>query len=168
VAIVLGALNVLPWAVAGLAVAVLLALAVVRAAFVAHDLVKSRALGDRLLQSHPVEPLSPLADWRARELTSPKKRKQLQSWVRVLIRESEVSVDSDLGPSARAAVREEIILLHQLDARLGRLDEPVSPAGILLVRSLLAEDRLSPLYYPECAAGVPGALREALAALTPA
>jgi hypothetical protein len=168
VALALGALNVLPWTAAGLAVVLLLAFAVIWAAFAGHELVKSRRLGDRLLQSHPTEQLPPLAAWRARELTSPKQRRQLQSWVRVLTRESEASVGSNLGPSSQAAVREGIALLHQLDARLGRLDEPVAPAGILLLRSLLAEDRLSPLYFPECAAGLPDVLRDALAALTPA
>ena len=53
-------------------------------------------------------------------------------------------------------------LLRKLEARLESLPEPVSPPGTLDLEICVWSD-LSPLYFPEKAAALPGALAAALA-----
>jgi hypothetical protein len=168
------AAGVLSWQASALAASALLALALGRAAFTLHDRSQSRSLADRLLRSHPRSPLSPLAAWRAEELTSEPTRKQLRRRTRTLRRESERCLDP--GPSLfkaapaaginEAAVRESILLLRGLEARLGDVAEPVSAAGVLAVSALVVGDSWSPLYFPERSVGFPDALADALDALT--
>jgi hypothetical protein len=87
------AAGVLSWLASALAASALLALALGRAAFTLHDRWQSRSLADRLLRSHPSSPLSPLAAWRAEELTSEPTRKQLGAGRGTLRRESERYLD---------------------------------------------------------------------------
>ena len=62
-------------------------------------------------------------------------------------------------------MRDAIVLLQRLDARLGDLACAVTPSGVLAVNSLVGGDRWSPLYYPERAADLVDALGDALALL---
>jgi hypothetical protein len=62
-------------------------------------------------------------------------------------------------------VRDAIVLLQRLDARLADLACAVAPSGVLAVRSIVGSDRWSPLYYPERAADLVDALGDALASL---
>jgi len=165
VPVVLGAVGILTWRAVILIVTPLLALVVLRVGFVWHDLWKSRRLADRLLGSNEVAPPSPLAAWRAEELTSPGARRRLRRLTRGLIRESRASLGPGLSPSEEAAVRDAIVLLQRLDARLGDLQSAVTPSGVLAVSSLVGSDRWSPLYYPERAADLGDALGDALALL---
>ena len=124
VPVLLGALGVLSWRVAALAATPLLALAIVRTGAVWYDLCTSQSLGDRLLRSHPAGPLSPLAAWRAEELTSKRTRRRFQRLTRGRMRELEASLDSPVSPLEQAAAWDAIVLLRRLDARLGNAAKP--------------------------------------------
>ena len=165
VAAMLGAFGILSWRAVILIAMPVLALVLLRVGFVWHDLWKSRSLADRLLGSNEVEPLSPLAAWRAEELTSPSARRRLRRLTRGLIRESKASLSPALSLSEQTAVGDAIVLLQRLDARLGDLACAVTPSGVLAVNSLVGSDRWSPLYYPERAADLVDALGDALALL---
>lgn len=165
VAAMLGAFGILSWRAVILVATPVLALVLLRVGFVWNDLWKSRSLADRLLGSNEVAPLSPLAAWRAEELTSPGARRRHRRLTRGLIRESKASLGPGLSPSEQAAVRDAIVLLQRLDARLGDLACAVTPSGVLAVDSLVGGDRWSPLYYPERAADLVFALGDALALL---
>jgi hypothetical protein len=117
-------LGVLSWRVAALAATPLLALAIVRTGAVWYDLCTSQSLGDRLLRSHPAGPLSPLAAWRAEELTSKRTRRRFQRLTRGRMRELEASLDSPVSPLEQAAAWDAIVLLRRLDARLGNAAKP--------------------------------------------
>lgn len=164
--VVLAAGRAFSWHIAALSCIALLVPALVRTAVISRDLWKTQTLGDRLLRSHPAAPLSPLAAWRARELTSPRTRSRSRRLVRGLRRESEASLGSGLSPAEEAAVRRSIALLQQLEGRLASLSEPVSPRGILAVAALVVGgNRWSPLYFPERSLELADALDEAVAAL---
>jgi len=165
VAAMLGAFGILSWRGVIVIATPLLALLLLRVGFVCHDLWKSRRLADRLLGSNEVAPLSPLAAWRAEELTSPLGRRRLRRLTRGLIRESKASLGPGLSPSEQAAVRDAIVLLQRLDSRLADLACAVTPSGVLAVRAIVGSDRWSPLYYPERAADLVDALGDALASL---
>jgi hypothetical protein len=165
VAAMLGAFGILSWRAVILIATPVFALALLRVGFVWSDLWRSRSLADRLLGSNEVAPLSPLAAWRAEELTSPAARRRLRRLTRGLIRESKASLGPSLSPSEEAAVRDAIVLLQRLDARLGDLPYAVTPSGVLAVNSLVGGDRWSPLYYPERAADLVDAVGDALALL---
>ena len=140
-------------------------LALVQGGLGAYDLHRSRGLGDALLRAYPGRPpVSELAAWRAAELTSARKRRELRRLVRRLRRETEACSPPGVWP---AALAETLRLLRRLESRLDRLTEPVSPLGMLDVH-LLATDDLSPLYFPERTGALPAALSRALAALDPA
>lgn len=142
------------------------ALAVLRGGMVWHDLWRSRRLADRLLYAFTRFPLvSPLALWRAAELTSERNRRSLAKSLHGLVREAEGSVLPTAVPLIRRAARESLFLLRRLEARLADLTRPVSAHGALVVERLLADGVSSPLYCRERAAELPEALTEALAAL---
>lgn len=159
--IMLSGVGALSWRVSAFAAAALLPVVIGRAAFVLHDRARSRRLADRLLRSHPGSPLGPLAAWRAAELTSVRSRNRLRRASRMLRRESVccLSPGPPLAGISEAAVRESILLLRELEARLGDVAEPVSVAGVLAVSELVIGDCWSPLYFPER----PAELRDALA-----
>lgn len=161
VPIVLAAVGVVSWLTAGIVTTIVFVLAANRVTFAWLDLRKSRTLGDGLLRSHPDAPISGVAAWRAQELTCIRKRKQLQRFTRALLRENEAYLDL----VDDAAVRQSLVLLQRLNARLGDLDAPVSACGILAVARLVTTDAWSPLYFPARASELPAALGDALEAL---
>lgn len=163
--LVLAAFGILPWRAAGPVAALLLTLGLVRVGLVWRDLWTSRRLADRLLVSSRAGPQSPLAAWRAEELTTRAARRRLQRLARGMLRESEASLGADLSVGERQAVRDDIALLRRLDARLGDPAYPVAPSGMLAVSSLVCGDRWSPLYHPERAADLVDALGDAFALL---
>ena len=166
--IVLSGAGVLSWRASAFAAAALLPVVVGRAAFVLHDRRRSRRLADRLLRSHPGSPLGPVAAWRAAELTSERSRNRLRRATRTLRRESECCLNPvpPLAGINEAAVRESILLMRELEARLSDVAEPVSAAGVLAVSELVIGDRWSPLYFPERSTELPDALAGALDTLS--
>ena len=130
------------------------------------DLWRCRELGDRLLSAHPrAWVTSPIADWRAAELTSERNRRHLAKWVSGVIRDAEVRALRAWSPLNRAAARRSLFLLRRLEQRLGDLSQPVSPRGVLAVQALLSDGFASPLYRRERADRLPDALTDALAGL---
>jgi len=131
------------------------------------DLWRCRRLADRLLSAHPSTwPTSPLAEWRASELTSPRARRDLAEWVHGVIQDVEPSRARQVWtPLNRAAARQSLFLLRRLKQRIGDLSQPVSPRGVRVVQELLADGTTSPLYRLDRADDLPEALAEALADL---
>ena len=129
----------------------------------AYDLRRSRSLGDALLRSHAGEPpLSGLAAWRSDGLTSRGHRRRLARRIRELRREIEACVSlgsPQLGDDVLPLVR-------RLEWRLDPVSGPVRAFGIIEVEETVSAD-LSPLFYPERAGDLPGALDRALGALEP-
>ena len=134
--------------------------------YVRFDLWRCRRLADHLLLAHARGPVSSaIADWRAAELTSERMRRHLAGWVHDLIRETEQRARPTWTPLNRAAARQSLFLLRQLEHRIGDLSLPVSPRGVLIVQELLADGTTSPLYRTDRADALPDALAEALAGL---
>jgi hypothetical protein len=145
---------------------IMLGLAALRGGIVWLDLWRSRRLADRLLYNHPRSPLvSPLALWRAAELTSERNRRSLARSVRALVREAEGAVLPSAVPLNRRAARENLKLLRRLEARLTDPSRPVSAHGVLVVERLLTDGISSPLYCRERAPELPRAIGKALTAL---
>lgn len=144
---------------------VLFGLAGIRGAYAWFDARRCRALADRLLRAHGRSTVpSPLADWRATQLTSERTRRRLVKRLQSLIHEAELALGACSSPLDRHALEQSLFLLRRLDRRLGDLSRPVSPYGILVVGELV-DGGSSPLSRPECAAELPDASTEALAAL---
>jgi len=145
---------------------VLLGMAVVLGGHAWFDAWRCRRLADRLLRTHPGSTVpSPLADWRAAELTSQRTRRHLVKCVQSLIRETELCRRSPSPLLDGFVVEESLSLLHRLERRLGDPSLPVSPYGVLVVTEVVDHGASSPLYWPEGAADLPDALTRALAAL---
>lgn len=148
--------------------AVFVLVAFVQSGLAAYDLHRSRRLADSLLRAHPgLPPASGLAAWRAAELTSSRRRRELTRLVRRLRLETDACNRASAPHIDTAALDESVIILRRLECRLELLAKPVSPLGMLDIRAL-AKDDVSPLYFPERAAALPAALARALAALEPA
>lgn len=143
----------------------LVLLALVRAGLGAYDLRRGRRLGDALLRAYPCRPPADgLAAWRSAELTSARNRRRLTRLIRQLRRETEICTRSSLPQVDSAALDESVLVLRRLERRLETLSDPVSAVGMLDLYTL-ATGRVSPLYFPENAAGLPATLSRALAAL---
>ena len=164
--VALWAAGVLPAPVALGLGAFQLFFALVQGGLGTYELHRDRRLGDALLRAHPgVAPVSGLAAWRSAELTSARNRRRLTRLVRRLRRETEACLPTHDSPVA--VLDESVDLLRQLEYRLALLSEPVSAIGMLELHTLAEHDH-SPLYVPERARALPGALSRALAALEPA
>lgn len=160
------AVGVASWRASAAFGGTMFALAVLRGGMAWRDLWRSRRLADRLLFAFPRFPLvSPLALWRAAELTSERNRRFLAKSVHGLAREAAGSVLPTAVPLNRRAARENLFLLRRLETRLADLTRPVSAHGVLVVDRLLTDGISSPLYCRERAAELSEALTEALAAL---
>lgn len=147
--------------------AVFVLVAFVQSGLAAYDLHRSRCLADPLLRAYPgLPPVSGLAAWRAAELTSTRRRRELARLVRRLRLETEACTRSRAPHIDNAALDESLVFLRRLECRLELLSKPVSPVGMLDI-SALATDDVSPLYFPERAGTLPAALARALAALEP-
>ena len=145
----------------GLAVA-LGFIALVQGSLSAHDVRRSRHLGDALLRSHPgVPPVSELAAWRSAELISPRNRRTLARRVRRLRFETEACVRRNASHVGVAVLEESLVLLERLESRIGLLPEPVTAPGMLEVDALLSRG----FSLPERTSGLSAALGHTLAAL---
>jgi hypothetical protein len=167
----LWAAGALPSATALVVAGVLAVFAFARGGFEAVERRRDRRLGELLLRTNPRRPPpSPIAAWRAAELTSVRRRHRLQASVRQLRRETEACTSVLAAPVDAAAVAESIDLLTQLERRLGSSAVPIEPLGMIQARALTLEalGDSSPLYYPHRARDLRATLSEALAALGPA
>jgi hypothetical protein len=107
--------------------------------------VRERRLADNWLTSATGVFVPDKYEWRARELCSPGHRRQLAHTLRLI---DEGALERPVGrvrPLNLAAARQHRQSVLTLASRLEDLDGPVTPAGMLRVRSLLA-DGASALY----------------------
>jgi hypothetical protein len=98
-----------------------------------------RRMADDWLRSATGGFVPPPYAWRAEQLCSPRKRRML---ARALRRVEEMAFERPLGrrrPLYLPAVREHRESVDLLVQALERLDEPVTPAGMLCVGDLLAD-----------------------------
>jgi hypothetical protein len=138
-------------------------LALVHGCLGAHDLRRSRRLGDALLRAYPGQPpVSGLAAWRSDELTSASHRRRLARDVRRLRRE----IEACLSLGSPQLGDDVLPLARQLEARLDPLSGPVRAVGMLEVASTVSPE-LGPLFYPERSGDLPAALVHARTALEP-
>jgi len=156
--------GVAPGGVATVAGGVLVVFAVIRGGYAWFDARHCRVLADRLLRAHARSAVSsPLADWRAPQLTSERTRQRLVKRVQSVIRDADLSLRAGSAPLDRHATEQSLFLLRRLELRLDDLSRPVSPYGVLVVREL-ADGASNPFSWPS-PAELPDALSEALAAL---
>ena len=109
---------------------------------------------------------SPLLSWRAAELTSASYRRSLARSLRGVVRDATARISISASPVNRQAARGEVEAIERLATRLGDLDHPAEPRGILFVEDLLT-DGFGPLYARERASDLRSALDRCLAALDP-
>jgi hypothetical protein len=130
-------------------------------------LVRQRRAADDWLRTATGEFVAPSYAWRARQLTSPRERRTLARTLRLLVREAferPVGWRRPLALPAVRAHRDEVLFLAQ---RLERVDEPVSPAGMLRVVDLVT-DGGSPLWTSVKDDALGDAIATTLALLRPA
>ena len=162
----LATLHVVTGAVAFVAAAGCLLLAALRAARALRDRAALRRTADELIRSGVrIHPQSTLLVWRAAELTSDRNRKVLSRSLSAIARELARQPLVSPVPLDRRAVRPHVTSVGALAARVGRLECPVSPRGILLVDELLTDGFASPLYIGGRREDVPAALERCLCAL---
>jgi hypothetical protein len=103
--------------------------------------------------------------WRARQLTSPRRRQRLADRLERVVQDaaSPQPARSSAVPLNREEIRRCAGLLYNLAAEL-RDDQPVTPRGVLVLRRLLY-DGGSPLYAGEADGALELELRHARAAL---
>jgi hypothetical protein len=156
----------LPWLVGAFGAVCFAVAGVVRGVRAELELAAVRRTADRIIVHEPSSyDASDLVRWRSEELTS---REALDAQRREVER-TIAALDPRKLPSAspiqRPAARANEPLLREISARLA-LSRPVSPRGILLLRSLL-RDGGSPLYDDQAAILLPRALRRIRTALEP-
>jgi hypothetical protein len=161
----LGALGVLPPAIAAALAVFQTWLALVQGGLGAYGLRRLRRRADALLRGTPgLPPDPPLTAWRAAALTSPRSRRALARHLRGLRSETRACLPSR---ELRLAVLEETErLLRKLEQRVGRLSGRVSALGMLELHALVIDD-ISPLFFPERAEELPALLSGAYEALGP-
>jgi hypothetical protein len=155
-ACVLAALGATGAASASVATAtggVLLGLAGIRGGYAWFDARRCRVLADRLLRAHPRSTVpSPLADWRAAQLTSERARRRLVRGVQSLIREADGggSLDVRVAGACRRTARR----LGRGAGRPGRFVMSFQGSGqilvfaaVLIARALRGIDFLALLVY---------------------
>ena len=110
------------------------------------ELARSRREADRcLLNAEAGAPTSSAFAWRVAELTNAQERRTLARSLRGIVEDLAARGLPGAAPLNRAGLRPHSDLLVALADRLERLDLPVTPKGMLLVRELLS-DGGSPLY----------------------
>ena len=150
----------------GFAVSVF-ALAFLQGSLGVYDRRRCRRFGDALLRAHPGRaPVSGPAAWRSHELTSARNRRELARGMRQLRRQTETCLSLGSRRVDRALLEAILPLVRQLESRLDRISEPVTPVGMLDIEAL-ATNELGPLSCPERAGDLHTALAQALAALEP-
>lgn len=108
--------------------------------------------------------LSPLAQWRGRELTSDQHRLVLERSVARTVRDLSPTLLPGASPLNRVAARPYIELLDELAERLAAVDRPVTPQAILEVQDLLTSPD-SALYARERASELHASLLTSLSGL---
>ncbi len=142
-----GAVRILPLLVALAAAAGCALFGLLRAApaFRARRVLERRA--DALLRTGvAVHPHSALLVWRAGKLTSDRNRKLVVHGLEGVIREVEGRLLPGPIPLNRSALRPHLPLLRKLAGRVGELEFPIAPRGMVLVDELLTDGYSSPLY----------------------
>jgi hypothetical protein len=102
--------------------------------------------------------------WRSDQLTGAGNRRVLARTLRGIVGELDRRLLPGASPVNRAAARPYLGVIRALAARMGELERPVSPEGILLVERLLTEG-WGPLYWQARAQELGAALARCLAGL---
>jgi hypothetical protein len=135
----------------------------IRAGMDQHDLSKLRRLADEQLLHGAEAGSSPLLGWRASEVISARNRSILSRSLRGVVRDLGRTLPG-ASPLNRVGARPHAGLIERLSFRVGDLERPCSPRGILRVQQLLT-DGWGPLYERSRAAELPGALERCLVEL---
>jgi hypothetical protein len=152
-----------PWVVAVAGSLVVVGLAQILRAAV--ELGRRRRLADEwLLWGAVARPSSPLLDWRAAELSSPRLRTTLAHTLQRIERQVSGSTLPGPVPLNVRAIRCDLALLRAVRERLADTSQPVSVRGVLLVDRLVTEP-VSPLYSRVPAEVLAEALSDAVTAL---
>jgi len=130
-------------------------------------LVRRRRAADDWLRTATGAFVAPSYAWRAKQLTSPRERRTLARTLRLLVREAFERPVGRRRPLALPAVRRHRDEVLRLAGRLERVDEPVTPAGMLRVVDLVT-DGGSPLWTSAQDDRLGEAISTALALLRPA
>ena len=125
-----------------------------------------RRLADAQLVAGDPATSSPLLVWRASELVSPWNRRVLARSLRTIeadAREPRVPTSS---PVNRRGVLPHLDIVRALAARVGALEEPVNPRGMVLVEHLIC-DGFGPLYLRDKSGRLRAELERCLSGLEP-
>ena len=129
-------------------------------------LSRQRRIADDWLRSATAGFVPPPYAWRAKQLCSPRERRMLARTLRLIV---QMAYERPLGgrrPLYLPAVREHRECVEILAEALERLEEPVTPAGMLRVIELVT-DGAGPLRGTTKDAALRDAISTTLAILTP-
>jgi hypothetical protein len=138
--------------------------ALVRAGRAWRQLSGLRELADQQLLRGARPGSSPLLLWRSDQLTGAGNRRVLARTLRGIVGELDRRLLPGASPVNRVAARPYLGVIRALAARMGELERPVSPEGVLLVERLLTEG-WGPLYSHARAQELGAALVRCLAGL---
>jgi hypothetical protein len=164
--------GVVAWAAAlrdNLLVAVAVALVlmgVVELVRALRRLRQQRRVADAWLRTATGDFVPPAYAWRARQLTSVRERRTLARTLRLLEREAFDRHRRPPHPVRLTAVRQHRGCVHLLAEALDRVDEPVTPAGMLRVLDLITNGA-SPLWSGMKGPALSNAISTTLAVLKP-
>jgi hypothetical protein len=129
-------------------------------------LTQQRRAADDWLRTATGDFVPPAYAWRARQLTSVRQRRTLARTLRLLEREAFDRHRRPPHPVRLTAVRQHRGCVHLLVEALDRLDEPVTPAGMLRVLDLITNGG-SPLWSGMKGPALSSAITTTLAVLKP-
>lgn len=160
----LGLVGLAPPLTGWLVGAAIAGLGALRSVHAVRERAALRRLADEQLVWGMLPSSSPFLAWRASELVSRRNRRVLARSLRGIVGELEGRLVPGTSPLNRRGVRPHLELVRLLAERVGELDEPVAPRGVVLVEQLLC-DGYGPLYVRAKANGLPAALERCLSAL---
>ncbi|MGZ8697677.1 MAG: hypothetical protein ACXWZ1_10040 [Gaiellaceae bacterium] len=161
-----GLVGLAPPLTAWLVGAAIAGLGALRSVWAMRERAALRRLADEQLVLGALPNSTPLLAWRASELVSRRNRRVLARSLHAIVGESEGRLAPGASPLNRRGVRPHLDLVRALAERAGKLEEPVSPRGMVLVEQLLC-DGYGPLYAQQKANSLRVALERSLNALEP-
>lgn len=149
--------------VVGAAIALLGAL---RSGWALRERRSLRMLADNQIVEGARPTSTPLLTWRASDLVSSRNRRILARTLRSIEAEAVEPRVPTSSPINRRGIRPHLDVVHALAAKVGALDEPVNPRGMVLVERLICNG-FGPLYLRDRAAQLRAELERCLSALEP-
>ena len=161
-----GLLEVTPPLASWVVGAAIAGIGALRTAWTMRERAKLRRFADDELAAGASPAETPVLTWRASELVSRGNRRILARSLRAVVAEAREPRFPTSSPLNRYGLRPHLGLVAALAQRVGRLEEPVDPRGMVLVERLI-RDGFGPLYVRSKEPQLQAALERCLSALEP-